>query len=436
MNNARRDGLYLFILGSLVFALLGGALESTTAKIDFKMVYYSARCLLQHGDPYQQSDVMRVYLAEGADAATESMRDRQNVTRFVYFPTLFSWSVPFALLPFGLAHFLWMVLTIAAFILAAFLVWSRAAQFAPLAAGALIGWMLANSALPLILGNPAGIAISLCVIGTCLLLGERLVLAGVVCLALSLVIKPHDAGLVWLYFVLAGGAYRKRALQTLVVALVLCLPAILWVTHVAPHWATEQRATILTASAHGGPDDPGPASKGAHALGMMVNLQTAISLLRDNPHFYNPVTYGICGLLLAFWIAAVLRSSSAPTNAWLALASVAALTLLPFYHRQSDTKLLLLAIPACAMLYAQKGLTGRVALVITTVGVVLTGEIPWALLVAVINKFQMPTTGFAGEMMTAVQIFPVPLILLTIAVFYLWICWRRGEGRTEAPAAQ
>ena len=36
------------------------------------------------------------------------------------------------------------------------------------------------------------------------------------CLAISLMLKPHDAGLVWLYFLLAGGIYRKRALQALV----------------------------------------------------------------------------------------------------------------------------------------------------------------------------------------------------------------------------
>jgi len=36
-------------------------------------------------------------------------------------------------------------------------------------------------------------------------------------LRVSVAIKPHDAGLVWLYFLLAGGVYRKRALQTLLV---------------------------------------------------------------------------------------------------------------------------------------------------------------------------------------------------------------------------
>ena len=52
-------------------------------------------------------------------------------------------------------------------------------------------------------------------------------LAGILCMAVSLAIKPHDSGLVWFYFLLAGGVYRKRALQTLAVTVLLALPAIL-----------------------------------------------------------------------------------------------------------------------------------------------------------------------------------------------------------------
>ena len=53
---------------------------------------------------------------------------------------------------------------------------------------------------------------------------ERFVPAGILCLAVSLAVKPQDAGLVWLYFLLVGGVYPKRALQTLVAMLALGLP--------------------------------------------------------------------------------------------------------------------------------------------------------------------------------------------------------------------
>ena len=66
MNKARMDGLYLLLLGSAIFLFLGTALESVSpvSMIDFKVVYFSARCLLHHSDPYNESDVLRTYRAE------------------------------------------------------------------------------------------------------------------------------------------------------------------------------------------------------------------------------------------------------------------------------------------------------------------------------------------------------------------------------------
>ena len=298
MKKARMDGLYLMLLGSAVFLFLGLALKyaSRESGIDFKVPYYSARCLLQHCDPYMQSDVLRIYEAEGGERPGETPQDRLNSTRFVYFPTLFLFTSPLALLPFEPAHVLWTVLTLGSVLLASFLLWNLAVENAPLLSACLIGFMLANSVLLVIIVNPAGIAIALCIIAVWCFIKERYEAAGVWCLAVSLLVKPHDVGFVWLYFLLAGGVYRKRALQTLALVIALGLPTILCVTHFSPHWMPELRSTVSSAAAHGGPDDPGPASTGAHGLGMMINLQTALSYFRDDPHFYNSVTYLICGV--------------------------------------------------------------------------------------------------------------------------------------------
>jgi hypothetical protein len=69
MTRARLDGLYLLLLGSAVFLLLGAALEyaSPVSMADFKAVYYGARCLIQHVDPYRESEFLGVYKAEGGD---------------------------------------------------------------------------------------------------------------------------------------------------------------------------------------------------------------------------------------------------------------------------------------------------------------------------------------------------------------------------------
>jgi cell division protein FtsW (lipid II flippase) len=76
-------------------------------------------------------------------------------------------------------------------------------------------------------------------------LEERFVWAGILCLAISLAIKLHNAGQVWLYFLLAGGVYWKRALQTLLITAVLGLAAIAWVMPIAPHWMQELHSNII-----------------------------------------------------------------------------------------------------------------------------------------------------------------------------------------------
>ena len=292
MTKARLDGLYLLLLGSVIFVLLGVIVESSAVvtTVDYKVVYYSARCLIQHIDPYQENEVLRIYQAESADRPLESEKVRQIVSRYMYLPTAFAVTVPFALLPWGPAHILWLTLTIGSVIVASFLIWNVGADFAPIVSGILIGFFLANSEVLVVLCNPAGIAVSLCVVAVWCFIQERFVPAGILCLAVSLVVKPQDAGLVWLYFLLAGGVYRRRALQTLVATLALGLPGILWAWSVAPNWLQEWRSNILAFSVHGGINDPGPASAGGHGLGMLVNLQAVLSVFRDDPHFYNPVS--------------------------------------------------------------------------------------------------------------------------------------------------
>jgi hypothetical protein len=426
-SKARRDGLYLLLLGCIVFVFLGTALESTLSisMVDFRVPYYCTRCFFHHCDPYKQSDVLRLYEADGGDQNSNMVMSRPDAARFMYLPTLFSFTAPFALLSYGPAHITWLALTICGLIIAAVLIWNISADFAPVVAGLLIGFMLANSELLVLIGNPAGIAISLCIVGIWCLVQERLVPLGILSLAIALLVKPHDAGIVWLYFLLAGGIYRKRALQTFVVVLVLGMPTVLWVSHVAPNWVSELNSIMSSAAAHGAINDPSPGSGGAHRLGMMVNLQTAVSDFWDNPSIYNPVTYVICGALLMGWIITTLRSRPSPARTWLALAAVSSLTMLPVYHRQLDTKLLLLSVPGCAMLCAEKSRTGRAAFVFTAAAFVFNGDIPWLIVLTIISHVNIPNTAFFSQLVIAAQVLPAPLSLLAMSVFYVWVYSQR-----------
>jgi hypothetical protein len=76
MTKARLDGLYMLLLGSVVLILLGTVLGriSPNPMNDFKVDYYSARCLIQHCDPYNEGELLRIYRA--GEKSTHRMTQR------------------------------------------------------------------------------------------------------------------------------------------------------------------------------------------------------------------------------------------------------------------------------------------------------------------------------------------------------------------------
>jgi hypothetical protein len=312
-------------------------------------------------------------------------------------------------------------------ILAAYLMWDLGADAAPQILGGLIAIFLAGSELLIEIGNAAGIVVSLCVIAVWCFLKDRFIPAGILCFALSLAIKPHVAGPVWLFFLLAGGLYRKRALQTLAMTAVLSLCAAFWVWCVAPHWMTELESNLQTISVHGNLNDPGPASLDPRRHGAItISLQTAVSVFRDDPHFYNPITYLLCAPLLLVWAITTLRRRFSQEGARLALAAIAALSMLPLYHRLHDTGLLLLVFPAFAMLWAKGGPTSWLALLFTGAGALMTSDITVQQLAIHSAHLRESTSGLTGQLLTVLLARPVPLILLAMGVFYLWVYVRHA----------
>src|ERR1035438_3715076 len=146
VKKARFEGLGLLLLGSLVFILLVAVLENAAPApmTDFKPLYYPARSLIEHHDPYLQSDVSRIYQAEAESRPAESEAEHQIATQTVYLPTAFSLSVPFAMLPWAQARILWMMLTMGSLIFASFLVWDLGADYEPILSGGMIAFLLAN----------------------------------------------------------------------------------------------------------------------------------------------------------------------------------------------------------------------------------------------------------------------------------------------------
>ena len=441
MTKARAAILLLFSISSALSVFWGFALERVARGIivDFKVVYYGARCLIEHHDPYDENQMMSVYLAEGGKRPSnpaELNKVRQVVALQVYFPTAFIYIAPFALLPWGIAHVIWSALTVGTFTLAAFLIWTLAQGYSPGAAFYLTCFLLANSGILFAGGNPAGVAVALCLVSSWCFLEDKHAYIGVFCLAVSLALKPHDTGFVWLYFFLAGGMFRKRALQALAVTVALALPAIVWVSCVSPHWIQELSGNLSATSVRGGIIDPGPNGMSGGGGGMIIALQTVISVFRDDPHFYNTVTYLIFGLLMVVWMIASLRGPSSRSKHYLALASIAALSMLPVYHRPHDAKLLILTLPACAMLLHEGDPIGRIALLLNSAAIVLTADLPLAMLAQLSKGLHLSTAGAPSKILTILLTRPIPLILLALGFFYLWELARRSFGESGAPALE
>jgi len=435
---SRRSALIWILIATAISVAWGYSIEASDAEglVDFRAIYFGARAALDHQNPYHPSEFLQVYTAEGGTFPSDRVQKGlflRSVPICVNLPTTLFLVAPFALLPWGASHALWLILTGAGFTLAAFLAWDLAREHAPRVSLFLICIMLANSEVLFTLGNTAGIAVSLAVVAVWCFFRERLIWAGILCLAISLALKPHDSGLVWLYLLVMGRAIRKRALYTAMVTVLLAVPAVIWISNVAPNWDRDLGANLAATSAHGDISDPGPDSiSRAGSADIIVDLQTVVSVFRDEPVFYNPAVWGICGGLMALLIVKAMRSQPSPGNAWYALAAVAPLTMVITYHRPYDAKLLLLAIPACALLWAEGRRTGRIALLVTGLAITFTSDIPLGIMSFVSGRFNLSEMNAGARLLSIFVVRPTPLILLAMAMFYLWMCFARPGRKVAA----
>src|SRR5208337_2745440 len=137
MTRTRWIVLVCLLLSCGFSVLLTISLERTKPDLmlDFKGVYFDARCLLQHTDPYKPGEPLRVYLADGTNRPTPTADLRRTLTWYIYLPTASIFIAPFAMLPLGPAQVLWTVLTALALALAGYLMWDLGASYSPAVSG-------------------------------------------------------------------------------------------------------------------------------------------------------------------------------------------------------------------------------------------------------------------------------------------------------------
>src|ERR1039457_1932476 len=103
MLKERQDSLLLLSLGSVFFVLVGAAIAYFNAlgMIDFKEFYFGAKCLIEHHDPYQQSQLWALYKRDAGEApsALGSVLVAAHGHLTPNFPTTFFLVAPLALMP-------------------------------------------------------------------------------------------------------------------------------------------------------------------------------------------------------------------------------------------------------------------------------------------------------------------------------------------------
>jgi hypothetical protein len=418
------------------FALVWGVALASAARdriVDFKVVYFGARCLVEHCDAYNETELLRTYYAEGGERvakAAEGYRTQLIVASQMYLPSAAFLIAPFGLLPWPIAYLSWIAITVCGVTVAAALMWRIASQYAVGPPLYLMSFALLNSGVLFAGGNPAGVVVALCIIAAWCFLEDRFVNLGIVCMAVSLAIKPHDGGLVWLYFLLAGASARKRALKSLLITALIGVIAFAWIQRISPHWFTELQQNINDYATPGSYNDPGPIANKTVGTGMIIDLQTVTSVVRDDPTFYNVTAYLLCAPLVLFWGFLTIRSPFCRKRAWLALGAIAPLAMLPVYHRPYDAKLLLLAIPACAILWSERQIHASLSLALTATAVVFTSDLPLALL-SILSQGFHPPGGASGAAITILLLRPAPLALFALGAFNLFQYAKACRPETE-----
>jgi hypothetical protein len=403
-----------------------------TLMCDFGEIYFGARCALHGQDPYDANALFHEFAVEGGELPSNPARAKMAhsiLSLEFYLPVALLLAVPLAVLPWVIAQNVWMLLIAGSLALAAFLVWDLGAEAAPDIWFLLTCFMLVNCEGLLLDGNAAGISVGLCVVASWCFVRRRHQWAGVLLLALALCFKPHDAGFVWLYFLLAGGLFRKRALQTLAVVAILAIAALLWITPTSPHWPQEIHSSLATVTAHGGTFDPGLSGTTNSGAGQIVDLQAVLSIFWDNPAFYNLTTWIVFGVLLLVWALVTILRRPTRNSTLYAFAAISALSMLPVYHRTNDARLLLLAIPACAILWTGRGPVRWIAFGLTSAAIFLTADMPLAILGAFTRDLAISTSTLSGKLKAVLLLRPTSVVIVALGGFYLWIYLRE-----QAPA--
>ena len=79
------------------------------------------------------------------------------------------------------------------------------------------------------------------------------------------------------------------------------------------------------------------------------------------------------------------------------------------------------------MLWAERRRTGNVALVVTLAAILVNGDILSAIRILLTRGIIVPQPNFLSRLMTLTLTRPAPVVLLAMAIFFLWTYLRSHE---------
>jgi hypothetical protein len=342
----------VFCIASLIFLLDGGR-EALHDSRDFIPVYTGAQCLLHGCNPYDISQLDQQYYQAGGRVDEPPMWSK---TPPVYPPSTFLALSALALFRYPVACALWFLLNGCLFVTSAGLMIYLCPQSHRWLATILVSLILIRSGILLQIGQPAILAISLVIIGCCCFLYRRYIPLGTLSLMLSLALKPQIGGLIVLYLIVRKIHWRY-AVAALTGTLVLLLLAglILKMHPLSAGWTTNLRTNVSTSEQPGGVNDCRIDNKDSFNF---VNLQAVTSIFSDDAREFNAIAYAIFLMFLAVLVTVVLRTNASQDMHLLSIAALAALTLMPVFHRFYDTRLLLICVPAVVIVYQRRRILG------------------------------------------------------------------------------
>jgi hypothetical protein len=428
-----RPAVIYLVIGAVFFILLGifGFVPAGFRLCDFKAIYYPSKALVSHQDPYSSPTLLQLYKSDPENTAFKPIM-LEIVTYNVNLPTLVALLTPLALLSWKVASVLWLAVVIFSFLFAAYLALDLDTSGLPRVSGVLICLIVSGSEILIQAGNSVALAICLCTVGVWCATRKKHSGLGMLCMALALVLKPQDILLIWACFLLANRGQRQWALKTLAVAAGLTLLAVTWMMSVSPHWIPELVHSLATDSLPGHVNnlaDPGdPSLWGA----MKVPLQTVTSLFWANEITYNIIAYAVLAIMFLAWLWGMWNAGD-ERSFWVGLAAAIPLTILVGYHRQHDTRLLILAVPACAMLLAERTRVGKLAVAFTTCAILASSNAVLHLMGLLSPIVGIKAHGFTGMLLYAIVGRPIPLTLLAMSIFYICLLLRHTQSSIGEP---